>query len=305
MLTKSDRIIIEGNYNFKNLRAYQQYVEYNKIKGLSGQTLKGYQSDLFSWFRYLGNKTYEEVEEQDIEDFIGYCKLNGNNDDRLKRRCASISSFYIFLRRKKIASNNPMEFFQRPIKKLGVQQKFFLKEEQVEAMKVKLCTLNDPRIETYVILSLSTAARKNAMRNIKWSDIDFDERSIEAIEKGPKEVTLSFSEEARDKLFELMEYYKNKNIKSEYVFVVKPKDNPRVAGPSAVAEWVRKAGELIDTPKLTPHSLRRTTANLLKEKGVPLEVISLILNHTDTKVTQRYIKNNFKDIKILKDSLNI
>ncbi|HSQ88694.1 tyrosine-type recombinase/integrase [Romboutsia sp.] len=305
MLKKSDRIIIEGKYNFDNLRAYQQYLEYNKLKGLSKNTLNSYQSDLFSWFRYLGDKTYDKVTEEDIEEFISYCKTHGNNEDRLKRRCSSISSFYNFLRRKRMTSNHPLEFFERPVKKLGVQEKYFLKEEQVNKMKSKIKTLNDLRIETYIILSLSTAARKNALLNIKWTDIDFDEREIDVIEKGPKEVTLTFSNEAKEKLLELRNYYKIKKIQSEYVFIIYSSDGPRKAGPHAICGWVKKAGGLIDVPKLTPHSLRRTTANLLKEKGVPLEIISLILNHTDTKVTQKYIKNNLKNIKNIKDNLNI
>lgn len=256
------------------------------------------------WFRYLGNKTYDVITQEDIEEFITYCKLHGNNEDRLRRRCASISSFYTFLRRKKMINTNPLEFLDRPQKKLNVRKKIFLKEEQVKVIKENLHTLNDIRIEVYVLLSLSCAGRINAIQNIKWEDIDLEEREITAIEKGPKEVTLIFSDEVKEKLLQLKQFYKTKGVVSEYIFVTFTR-GVRQASKATLRDWCTKAGNLADVHKLHPHALRRSTATLLKSKGMDLEDISELLNHNDTKTTQIYIKKDKKKIKNLKDQFQI
>lgn len=309
MKVKSKHIIIEGNINPYNLGVFQQFVDHLRIKNRSENTIYSYQSDLFQFFRFINkyrnDKKYSELETNDIEEYIKFCMIKGNNEDRLKRRCSSISSFLMFLRRKKLINNHPMEFFDRPQKKLDVLEKHFLSKKQVELLKSRLRSIDDIRLETYVLLSLSTAARRNAIRSMKWSDIDFEEREIRAIEKGPREVTLVFSEEVKDKLIELKEYYNSKGISNPYVFLTLSHGLTRQASKNALKIWARKAGELIEISNLTPHSFRRTTANLLKEAGVPLEVISCILNHKDTKVTQVYLKNDFRNIKNLKDKLGI
>jgi len=52
---------------------------------------------------------------------------------------------------------------------------------------------------------------------------------------------------------------------------------------------VRAAGEAIDKPKLAPHDLRRTYAQLGYEAGVPITQISTLLGHSSVATTQRYL----------------
>lgn len=309
MVDKSRRIFIEGNINPKNLIMYNMYKGYNELKGLSNKTIKTYEYDLFQWFKYLNSfqedKLYYEVTEEDIEEFLMYCKINGNEVSRIQRRCAAISSFYIFLRRKKKVDNNPLEFIERPRKKLFVRNKHFLKLDQVNELKANLDILDDIVAQTFVLLAINTAARNNALRNIKWQDIDWEEREIQVIEKGPKLVTLYFSKDVKQQLLKLKKHHEELKVDIPHIFITKYRGVYKHCGKNMPGEWVRRAGKLIGIEDLTPHSLRRTAATLLYHNGVDLLTVSQVLNHNDTSTTLIYLQANKKKLKSIKDSVNI
>lgn len=309
MKTPSKKIIIEGKINPYNLGAFQMFYEHMVIKNLSQGTIEGYKSDLFQFFNYLykykDDKKFNTVIQNDIEDYIKFCMINGNNEDRLRRRCASLNSMYNLLRKKNIVENNPMQDIDRPKKKLDVREKHFLTEQQVKVIKKNLYKLNNIVAESYVLLSLSTAGRISAINNIKWQDINFEEREIKVIEKGSNQTTIYFSEEVKEKLIELKNFYEINNINLPYVFITKYRGEYRHACKASMRKWTRQTGELIGISNFAPHSYRRTTATILKNNGMPLEDVSYILNHSSTQTTQRYIKQNKHQIKNLKDSLHI
>ena len=55
----------------------------------------------------------------------------------------------------------------------------------------------------------------------------------------------------------------------------------------AVFLIVRRYGKLIDTPKLSPHDLRRTYAHLGYDAGVPITQIKELLGHASVATTQK------------------
>ena len=65
MTKKRSGLVIEGSINKQNLMAYNMYKGHNQLKGLSEKTIKGYEYDLFAWFKFLNtyqdDKTYKEV----------------------------------------------------------------------------------------------------------------------------------------------------------------------------------------------------------------------------------------------------
>lgn len=58
---------------------------------------------------------------------------------------------------------------------------------------------------------------------------------------------------------------------------------------TALYNLVRKRGGEIGKPKLAPHDLRRTFAQLGFEAGVPITQISTLLGHANVETTQRYL----------------
>jgi integrase len=297
--------------NPENMKLYKKYEMDMTIRELSPATIYNYKTDLFSWFIYIyenqGNQSVLDLTEDDITEFIYYCKQQGNNTRRLKRRISSLSAFYKFLRRKRLIKENPMEFIERPRKDIDIVVQTFLTKEQVKLMKQKLKEYGNLQLETYALLSLSTMARVNAISNIKWEQIDFENMTIDnVLEKEGKLVTLYFDEEVRDLLLKLKESREALGIDSEYVFLVKNGGKYTKATVSTLYSWAKKIGEMIGVPTLHPHDFRHSGSQLLKLAGMPIEMISELLNHKGLDVTKKhYLRQDKQQIQREKSKYKI
>jgi site-specific recombinase XerD len=300
------------NINSDTMKLYNKYKMDMTIRELSIKTLEGYENDLQHWFIYIydnqGNQCITELTEDDITEFLYFCKIEGNNSRRMKRRMSSISAFYKFLRRKKIITENPMEFMERPKKDTDIIIQTFLTQEQVNLMKQKLKEYGSLQLETYALLSLSTMARVTAISNTRWEQIDFEERTInDVLEKEGRMVTLYFSKEVKELLLNLQIERKEKGIDDKgYVFITFYEQTYDRAETNTLQTWTKKIGEMISVPSLHPHDFRHSQATLLKNKGMKLEDISTLLNHLGTDVTKRfYIKDDKTKIAQNKDKYEI
>lgn len=300
------------NINKETMKLYDKYKIDMTIRELSEESIKGYENDLSHWFIYIydnqGNQCITELEEDDIVEFIYYCKKEGNNSRRMKRRISSISAFYKFLRRKKIIKENPLEFFERPKKDTDIIVQTFLTQEQVDLMKQKLQENGDLQLEVYALFSLSTMARVNAVSNVRWEQINFEERVVnDVLEKEGKLVTLYFSNEVKDKLLQLQQYRKDNEIDDEgWVFITRYNQRWNNAVKGTLQQWAKRVGEMIGISTLHAHDFRHSGSQLLKLAGMPIEDISELLNHSGIDVTRKhYLRQDKKKVQENKDKYGI
>lgn len=300
-LERSKRILFDKKYeetaNKENLKYLQRYKIDMELRELSPKSIYNYERDLLNWFAYLNENQFDlsvlDVTEDDIEEFIYYCKTKGNNSSRLGRRISSISAFYQFMRRKKFIKEDPTEFIVRPKKGLPVVKKVFLTKEQVDLAREFLKKENNTQLTTYFELSLATMARVTAISSIRWSQINYEEMFIEdVLEKEGYIVNLFFDEEESILLKVLEEERKNNDIGCEHIFISGHNGKYNGVDTSTLGDWAKKIGKAIGEPELSPHDLRRSGATLRSEIGMPLEQISSLLNHKGTDVTRLYVKEN-------------
>lgn len=198
MATRSKPLKLWDAEKFKNvnqvsLKYWDRYETDMGIRDLSPSTVYNYESDFKQWMIYVldnqGNASVTELEEEDIEEFLFYCKKHGNNSARMKRRMSTISALYRYLRKKKIIKENPMEFIDRPTKDVAVVKQTYLTPDEVKLMREKLNALvesattvhmkdNAMTLRLYALFSLSTMARVNAVRNTLWKSIDYENRMV-------------------------------------------------------------------------------------------------------------------------------
>lgn len=317
MAKRSKRIVLHSDEKLKRinpetLALLQKYKVDMSLRELSENTIYQYEKDLNQWFIYIldnqYNQSVKDLTDDDITEFLYFCKQQGNNTERIKRRMAAISAFYKFLRKKKIISENPTEFLDRPKKGLPVVVQTYLTEEQVQLMKEKLLEYGDIQLRTYALFSLSTMARVNAVANIKWEQVDLQNRvCTNVLEKEGKVVDLFFSVEVRDLLLELQKYRQEKSIDDlGWVFYAGHSTEEKAISNGTLSDWCKKIGEMIGVPTLHPHDFRHSSASLLKKAGMKLEDISTLLNHSSTDVTRKfYIKEDTSRITGLKDKFSI
>lgn len=297
-LKRSKRIVFDKKYeneiNPDNLKLLDKHKMDMEIRGLSAKSIYNYERDLLQWMSYLNKEQFnlhvKEVTENDIEEFIYFCKKQGNNAERLKRRLSPISTFYKFLRKKKEITENPCEFISRPKKGLPVVVQTFFTVEQYELMKEKLANQDNLQLQVYGILSVDTMARVNAMANITWKQVDFENGTIDdVLEKEGKIVTLYFVDETKELLQKLKQYREENNIDDKgYAFVTKFNNEYKPVSSNTLNDWAKKIGDMIGVPTCHPHDFRHSGSQLRKLKGMKIEDISELLNHSGLDVTRKH-----------------
>lgn len=309
--------------NAETLKLFEKYKIDMSIRELSPKTIYGYQNDLEAWWIFVmekqGNVSVLQLDEDSITEFVYYCKKEGNNSRRIKRRMSSISAFYKFLVKKRIIKENPCQFIDRPKKDTDIITQTFLTPEQVENMRKALQAHIDKAMnvenkhralqyQLYALFSLSTMARVNAVHNTRWKQIDYESRTVNnVVEKEGYVVTLYFSKEVSVLLQNLKKFRENNRINDNgYVFVSMTNGKYDICSTGTLTEWCHSIGKMIGVPTLHPHDFRHSGATLLKNKGMALEDVSTLLNHSGTDVTRKfYIRADTKKITENKDKFEI
>lgn len=281
------------------------------LRELSEKTIYQYKKDLEQWFIYIldnqFNQSVKDLTDDDITEFFYFCKQQGNNTERMKRRMAAISAFYKFLRKKKLILENPCEFLDRPKKGAPIVVQTFLTKEQVQLMKDRLTEYGDLQLKTYALFSLSTMARVNAVANVKWKQIDFENRVVkDVLEKEGKIVDLFFSKEVKELLLQLKAEREEKGVEDfGWVWRTGYTTEDKAISAGTLNEWCKKIGEMIGVPQLHSHDWRHSQAQIYSLSGMPLEDISALLHHNGTDVTRKhYLKTDTRRLTQLKDNLD-
>lgn len=252
--------------NPKNKEHIRRYFV-TKNMNLSDSSKKSYESDFNQWLVYImenyDNMDIAKSDVEDlsdmIEDYVAFCStVLGNNERRIQRRLSSISSFYLYLKKKRRIESNPLDLIDRP--KIGKGEKpqikqTFLTKEQVEEIRKGLKEIGDVQLELYFELSLSTMARVNALSNIRLDQIDFETNRInDVLEKEGYLVTLFPSKRARELMLQWIEKRKELGIENEYLFLAKFNGNwKKVEKVTMQSSWIKKIGKIVDLPELHAH----------------------------------------------------
>lgn len=310
---KSQRISLKDKRKLAMINPEtKKYISKYKIdmtlRELSEKTVMQYLYDLDQWLVYIQDYQYNQnvidLNEDDINEFLFYCKEQGNNTNRMKRRMSSIAAFYHFLRRKKQIIEDPTEFIERPKSGIPIIQQTYLSKEQVAEMQRKLEEKGDLQLYCYAMFSLITMARVNAISHLRWDQLHFDDMiATEVLEKESKLVTLYFDEATRGLLLRLKKEREEKKINDHgYVFYTRYVTDDKPITNITINSWCKKIGRMIGCPSLHPHDFRHSGATLLKNEGMALEDISILLNHNSTEVTKKfYIKEDHRRLQQAKN----
>lgn len=303
---------IEKYFNFKNMN-------------LSDTSKISYQSDFNQWLVFINEKyskgslVTEDIlkilKDEDgiedmvdlIEDYVAFCAtFLGNNERRIQRRLSSISSFFLYLLKKRRIKSNPLDYIDRPSVRAGEKPQItqtFLTEDQVKKIREHFENNDDDlQLQLYFELSLSTMLRVNAVCNIRLDQIDYNTGVISKIkEKEGKLANGICSELTMSLIKKWLERRKELGAESEYLFITKYDGVwKQVSKNTMQTVWTKKIGSIIGVSDLHPHDFRHSGSSLLYNKGMALEDVQELLNHESPETTlKHYIQ---KDIKKLQDA---
>lgn len=183
---------------------------------------------------------------------------------------------------------NPM--FKVSKKKESKGRVRYLSEDE----KTKLleeCKKLSKELYIVVLIAISTGARYSEIVNLKWKDIDFRNKQFHFLNtkngesRGVPIVDIV--------MYELEQYSKIRNIKSDYIFV--NKDGKLIY----FRDLFYKAIEAARIDDFHFHDLRHTAASYLAMNGASLLEIADILGHKTLQMVQRYSHLTKKHTSIL------
>lgn len=158
----------------------------------------------------------------------------------------------------------------------------FLTREELSCL-LKHCRKSEsPYLYSIVVIALSSGARREEVRGIKWKDVLLDEGKIILPKtKNKKQRTIHLTHQA---LAEIRKRYKDKGQNDVFVFPSPNDSNKAVDFRTAWRRIIREA-EIQD---FRFHDLRHTAASYLAMNGATPSEIAEILGHKSLSMVKRY-----------------
>lgn len=273
---------IARNEAVKNT-TYRTYM--NSMK-LFIEYLKKYEGD-----RYLLNKNTLKSTVSILEKYIRHCReVKGNNARTINNKITAISSFYIWAVKRDLIATHPFRDKLDRLKVTDVENRrksYYLSSKEIVEIQVKMKLSEKYDLQDQIIFNLiiDTGCRISALHSIKISNLDLENGVIFGIvEKEQKIVEFAIFEETIELIKEWLKCRKNS---AEYLFVTKYRGIFKQMSKSTIRDRVRKIGKLVEIDNLYPHSLRKTSINLLAEVG-GIDLASEFANHSGVDVTKKH-----------------
>ncbi len=293
-----------GKKNFiDNSKIFSQYVDYLfGEKNFTINTINSYKHDINKFLTDV-SKNYLEIDEEDIIFFLYSIQKNETADSTIARYYSSLSSFFEFLILKNFRKDNPISLIDYP--KISKRLPDYLTLEEVKDLfdaieKANIDEWTKKRDLAMFEILYSCGLRVSECSQLKFNQINFEEKFLIIYGKGRKERFVPFGKEAYNKLKEYINLRNlNIDIKSPYLFI------SRVKKPiSRVGIWKRLKiyGKLANIQKeIYPHILRHSFATHLIMNGADLRFVQELLGHSSIVTTEIYTQIDFTHLKKMYD----
>ena len=291
--------------NAANIEIYEAYIQSNKARNYEtiNTTYKMYRSRMNDFMTYLEKFEDDALMLSDVmlkncvnilERYIVHCRDRGNNNQTINNKLTAISSFYIWCVKRDLVAFHPFQNKLDRLKKGQFDKRrddYFLNTEEVVKAKIPMVHNKFKLVDRLLWeLFLDCGARIAAIQNIRIDQVDVARGLIRGVkEKGGKIVDLMFFEGTVKILSEYINSL-DKSVSNPYLFR-SPRNKYKTMSQETIRAKIRKIGKLIGYDRLYPHTLRKTSINMLYNLG-GIEIASAYANHSDYKVTKdHYIKH--------------
>lgn len=271
------------------LTVIDNYLKYQEnIESSSPQTLRAYRSDLAQAFLFKNNKMFSyDRETASFEDFWNLARpalLRWGNLSLASRnrKTATLKSFFNWLYNQKLIEKNYAEQLVCP--KVPRKIPHFLSVDEVISVLKYLEThhletqTDHLKIKSLFLLLYGGGLRISEACNLKWKNVQVNERRVLIRGKGSKERFAILP----DYCFSALKTLKNKNL-GEFVFG-ENELNTRTA-----YEMIRTLGKRVGLfNPLHPHALRHSFATHMLASGTNLRTLQTLLGHDSLQATEKY-----------------
>lgn len=260
-------------------------------RGLSGNTLRAYRSDLRALAAYLASRdsTIKTARRDELLGYLASRVESGVKSRTAARMLSSIRRFYAYLRRSGETSEDPAERIDNP--KLNRPLPKALTENEVTALLSAPDTESDLGLRDRAMLEVlyATGLRVSELVGLRCEQLVLQQGVVRVMGKGGRERLVPLGDEAQhwvERYFDAARPALLGSALSPELFVTR-----RRRGMTRQAFWyiIRRYAKVAGIRKsLSPHMLRHSFATHLINRGADLRVVQMLLGHRDLTTTQIY-----------------
>lgn len=258
---------------------------------------------------FLEVSDLDQITSLDLEEYMEYLKtysakdesLKINTEQGLRRKLASLKSFYHYYYKHEMIKTDPTVKLELPklhkkeIIRLDPNETAELLDlvehgsDQLTGMKKVYYEKNKIRNLAIITLLLGTGIRVSECVGLDITDVDFDNDRIRIIRKGAKEDFVYFGEEVREALLSYMllrESMKTLEGHENALFLSIRRRRITIQG---IEDLVKDYASMVTTLKhITPHKLRSTFGTNLYRETDDIYLVAEVLGHNDINTTKRH-----------------
>jgi site-specific recombinase XerD len=277
----------------------KQFKDYMVSAGHSGESFTDYIMNylntnkprlrLESWWSYKSQITkllkfkhaisFADITEKFINDYQHYMLTTlGNNENTVSKSLRSLRTFVNIAMRYGYLKNNPFKYIT--IKKVDGKRDFLSLDELNKIARAyfdnKITDDMEREIVRYFLFSCYTGLRYSDLRQLKHSSVQGNCIHINMHKTGYR-VNIPLTQKA----IQLLPERREPDMHSIF----------RVYCNKVTNRILKRVGQRCGIPKkVTCHVARHTFATVSITLGIPIEVVSKLLGHTNLKTTQVYAK---------------
>ena len=263
----------------------------NERKYQEQTTIKNYRIDLgqFNAFIKGNNLNFKSLKKDDIRAYLKYLDQLHYKNSSIARHLSALRSFYAYLVRENVIKTNFFKSIASPKKSYKLPN--FLQYSEIEKM-FDVCDVSDPLgNRNYLIVETlyDTGIRISELVNIKFSDIDLNNKQLSVIGKGNKQRIVYFGDYEIDALNNYLNNARPQLLKkgnSPYLFINCFGNKLSDRGVRLIIDQIINKASL--KHKISPHTLRHTFATHLLNEGADLKSVQELLGHASLSTTQIY-----------------
>ncbi|MGD9180340.1 MAG: tyrosine recombinase XerC [Desulfobacterales bacterium] len=271
-------------------------------KDYSDQTIRAYRKDLEDFFSYMGQSqagdgrkkrartvSHSQIDGIQIRGYLGFLHCQ-NKKTTIARKLSAIRSFFRFLLKRGLISENPAELVLTPKQDktipvyLSVDEMFRLLDSiQTDSL---LGLRNRAIFETLY----SSGIRVSELAGMNYSDVDFEAAVVRVLGKGNKQRMIPVGQRALEAIKAYWEHLDRQigaeALENGALFLNKYNKRLTVRSIARILRNLVDAVGLLTT--VSPHALRHSFATHMLDAGADLRVVQELLGHKSLSTTQKY-----------------
>ncbi len=262
--------------------------------GLSQQTFSAYSRDATEFIDFIGTQRFTA---ELIEKFISHLSRKGLRSTTIRRKYMSIRCLCHHL----ISLGRLDPNILYVVNSVRVERKVYnvLDNENVDALvatvgsRAPTCRATNVLRDVAIILTLHhSGLRASELCSIDLCDVNLIRREIRVAGKGGRDRVVPTTHECIEAIKAYL--YSDRESETNAMFV--NMDGKRITR-RAVSDMLVSLSRRAGVKHTTAHTLRRTCATDLMNKGMELDLVRLLLGHRHLSTTQTYLSISYDRLR--------